>query len=83
VLAARRDAQEQEFRKGDERKDIDTVRIAAAATWVSPNPAPTIKTRITRLYSMSFPVCSVASQKSKVSATCAQRQTRRSRNAPN
>jgi hypothetical protein len=47
-------------RKGDKRKDIiDTVRIASPATRISPKPAPAIKATITKLYSMSLPVCSV------------------------
>ena len=65
------------------REDVcDTVRIARAATWTSPKPAPATRATITRLYSISLPVCSVWSQKSKVSATWPQKQTRRSRNAP-
>jgi hypothetical protein len=84
VLATGGGAQEHEPPKEEKREDtIVTVRIATAATLVSPKPAPAIKTTITRLYSMSLPVCSVWSQKSKVSATWAQRQTKRSRNAPN
>src|SRR5882762_9021153 len=54
VLAAGGGAQEQQPPKEDKRQDVsDTVRISTAATWVSPKPAPAIKTRITRLYSMS------------------------------
>ena len=44
--------------------------------------APATKATITRLYSMSLPVCRVWSQKSKVSAIWPQRQISKSRNAP-
>ena len=52
-------ALEWEATKEDKRQDIDIVPIAAAATWASPKPAPATKATITRLYSMSLPVCSV------------------------
>lgn len=76
--------QGQEATNEDTRQDVsDTLRITMAATWASPKPAPATKATITRLYSMSLPVCSVWSQKSNVSAIWPQRQTSRSRNAPN
>jgi len=84
VLANGGSAQEEEAMNEDKRQDVrDTVRITMAAAWASPKPAPATKATITRLYSMSLPVCSVWSQKSNVSAKWPQRQTSKSRNAPN
>ena len=80
MLTTGEGAKEQEPPKEYGRQNMrDTVRIATATNAVTPKPAPAIKTTITRLYSMSLPVCSVWSQKSKVSAMWAQRQIKRSR----